>query len=304
MNLQKLPLTNNNCYKAAGKLNIKGIVVHSTGANNPNLRRYVGPDDGKLGKNAAGNHWNQPKPDGREVCVHAFIGKLADGSIATYQTLPWDMRGWHGGGGPKGSVNDTHISFEICEDSLSDAAYFAQVYQEAVELCAMLCKQYKLDPLKDSVILCHSEAHARGLASNHADVMHWFPKHGKTMDIFRADVDMAIGDTKPPVPAPLYRVRKTWEDIESQKGAFASLEGAKAIADDCGYTVFDEIGKAVYAPATATIATDDELRATIEELKEKLLERNETIETYAAQNNKLLDALKLIHETTNAALDG
>ena len=27
-----------------------------------------------------GNHWNQDKPDGRQVCVHAFIGKLSDGT--------------------------------------------------------------------------------------------------------------------------------------------------------------------------------------------------------------------------------
>ena len=84
------------------------------------LRRYVGPDDGLLGVNQYNNHWNQDRPDGKQVCVHAFIGKLKDGSIATYQTLPWDHRGWHAGG----SANDTHIGFEICEDGLTDATYF------------------------------------------------------------------------------------------------------------------------------------------------------------------------------------
>lgn len=115
MNLHKLILTNNACYKAGRTITSKGIMVHSTGANNPNLKRYVGPDDGLLGKNQYNNHWNQDKPDGRQVCVHAFIGKLADGSIATYQTLPWNHRGWHAGG----SANDTHIGFEICEDGLT-----------------------------------------------------------------------------------------------------------------------------------------------------------------------------------------
>src|SRR5699024_5237837 len=133
-----------------------------TGANNPNLKRYVGPDDGLLGKNQYGNHWNQDKPDGREVCPHAFIGKLADGSVATYQVLPWDYRGWHCGSGSEGSGNDTHISFEICEDDLTDANYFAAVYQEAVELCAYLCKEYGL--MAEDVI-CHSEGFVRGIAS-------------------------------------------------------------------------------------------------------------------------------------------
>ena len=138
MNLHKLILTNNACYKAGKTITPKGIMVHSTGANNPNLKRYVGPDDGLLGKNQYNNHWNQDTPDGRQVCVHGFIGKLADGSIATYQTLPWNYRGWHAGG----SANDTHIGFEICEDGLTDASYFSAVYKEAVELCVHLCKQY------------------------------------------------------------------------------------------------------------------------------------------------------------------
>ena len=88
MNLQKLIFTENACYKAGRKITVKGIMVHSTGANNPWLKRYVGPDDGKLGKNQNNNHWNTYHPVGREVYVHGFIGKLADGSVATYQTLP------------------------------------------------------------------------------------------------------------------------------------------------------------------------------------------------------------------------
>ena len=185
MTLYKLILTENACYKAGRKIAVKGIMVHSTGANNPTLKRYVGPDDGRLGKNQYNNHWNTYHPGGREVCVHAFIGKLADGSVATYQTLPWDHRGWHAGG----SANNTHIGFEICEDDLTDATYFKKVYTEAVDLCVHLCKEFGLTE-KD--IICHSEGYKRGVASNHGDVMHWFPKHGKSMDTFRADVAMKL----------------------------------------------------------------------------------------------------------------
>lgn len=193
MNLHTLLLTKNNCYKAAKPLTPKGVMIHSTGANNPWLKRYVGPDDGLLGKNTAGNHWNQPKPGGRSVCTHAFIGKLADGSIATYQTLPWNYEGWHCGEGKKGSANHTHIGFEICEDGLSNKVYFNAVYREAVEFTAHLCTLFKLNPKADGVVICHSEGYARGVASNHSDVMHWFAKHGKTMDDFRADVAQAMG---------------------------------------------------------------------------------------------------------------
>ncbi len=185
MNLKQCILTRNQCYTAGRTIAPKGVMVHSTGANNPNLRRYVQPDDGLLGLNPNGNHWNRA---GLNVCVHAFIGKLADGSVATYQTLPWNRRGWHAAAGRKGSANNTHIAFEICEDGLNDAAYFRAVYREAVELTAYLCKLYKLNPLKDGVVICHQEGYRRGIASNHGDVLHWFPKFGKTMDDFRVDV--------------------------------------------------------------------------------------------------------------------
>jgi hypothetical protein len=206
MNLHKLILTNNNCYKAGKKIAVKGIMVHSTGANNPNLKRYLWPDDGLLGKNQYGNHWNTATPGGRQVCVHAFIGLLGDGkTVATYQTLPWDMRGWHSASGAKGAAHDTHIGFEICEDGLSDPVYFGKVYQEAVELCAYLCDIYGLNPLADGVIIGHYEGHARGIASNHGDPKNWFPKHGKSMDTFRAAVAAEIkksGGTSAPAPAP------------------------------------------------------------------------------------------------------
>lgn len=256
MNLHKLIFTENACYKAGRKITVTGIMVHSTGANNPWLKRYVGPDDGLLGKNQYNNHWNTYHPGGREVCVHGFIGKLADGSVATYQVLPWDHRGWHAGG----SANNTHISFEICEDGLADGTYFKKVYQEAVELCAYLCKLYGLTE-KD--IICHSEGYKRGVASNHGDVMHWFPKHGKSMDTFRAavkelltaDADAPVQEETQPTPTEYpekltsgyYRVRKTWKDSKSQIGAYHILANAKAAADkNPGTFVFTNDGVAIY----------------------------------------------------------
>lgn len=261
MNLNKLIFTENACYKAGRKITVKGIMVHSTGANNPWLKRYVGPDDGKLGKNQYNNHWNTYHPGGREVCVHGFIGKLADGTVATYQTLPWDHRGWHAGG----SANNTHIGFEICEDDLTDGAYFAKVYKEAVELCAYLCKQYGLT---EKNIICHSEGYKQGVASNHGDVMHWFPKHGKSMDTFRAEVkallaadakeDEPVQEETPAVAYPekltsgYYRVRKTWKDSKSQVGAYRILKNAKAAADkNPGTFVFTNDGVAIYPEKAA-----------------------------------------------------
>lgn len=194
MNLLNCILTDNDCYKQGETIVPKGVMVHSTGANNPWLMRYVQPgsDDPdyagltqRIGVNRNLNSWNRI---GLSVCVHAFVGKLKDGTVASVQTLPWNHRGWHSGSGKKGSANDTHISFEICEDGLEDPDYFDAVYKEAVELTAHLCGLYGLNPLADGVVICHSEGCQRGIASKHGDVMHWFPKHGKSMDTFRKDV--------------------------------------------------------------------------------------------------------------------
>lgn len=268
LHLHKLIFTENACYKAGRRIVPRGIMVHSTGADNPWLKRYVGPDDGLLGENRYHNHWNQAMPDGRQVCVHAFIGKLADGTVATYQTLPWDYRGWHCGSGTKGSGNDSYISFEICEDSLADSSYLNEVYREAVGLCAYLCGLYGFTA---EDIICHSEGHARGIASNHGDVMHWFPRHGKDMDSFRAAVRERLaggvaasggnagGSAGSADTGTMYRVRKSWADASSQKGAFRVLDYAKQCADEnAGYSVFDEGGKAVYAGKALAVYTVQE----------------------------------------------
>ena len=196
MKLIRCLLTENDCYRTKRTIKPKGVMVHSTGADNPNLRRYVQPVKGGdgdyaalmalLGWNKNGNHWNRP---GLDVCVHGFIGRLADGSIASVQTLPWDHRGWHAGTGTSGrSANDTHISFEMCEDGLTDPAYFRQAYQTAAQLTAMLCKEYGLDPLADGVVICHQDGYRRGVASNHGDIYNWFPRFGLNMNDFRAEV--------------------------------------------------------------------------------------------------------------------
>lgn len=225
MNLRKQLLTNNDCYIRGRTIRPRGVMVHSTGANNPNLRRYVAPNDGLLGEPSL-RHWNQ---SGVGACPHAFIGKLADGSVATYQVLPWTMRGWHCGTGTSGiSANNTHISFEICEDGLTDASYFQAVYREAVELTAYLCKEYGLDPLADGVVICHAEGYKRGIASNHADVLHWFPKFGKSMDDFRADVAREMkGENDLTEEQVRAIVRDEYEKIEAERAKLPASEWAK-----------------------------------------------------------------------------
>lgn len=182
-------LTKNDCCKAGQKMTPKGIVVHSTGCNNPYLSRYIAPDNGKIGKNLYANDWNR---SGLDVCVHAFIGKDQNGAVKTVQTLPFDICCWGVGGGRNGSYNynPAYIQFEMCEDGLKDGAYCKAVYNKAVEFCTYICKKYNI-PVKN--IVSHYEAHQLGYGSDHIDPTNWWKYHSLTMDMFRADVTKAIG---------------------------------------------------------------------------------------------------------------
>lgn len=334
--------TQSKCYKNTTEMTPKGVLWHSTAANNPRIKRYVQPSDVKpaedsyskekwleiLGKNTYGNDWNHID---HNAGLNCWIGKLADDTITTVQTMPWNFKPWGCGSGSKGSCNNGWMQFEICEASLEDKDYFEEAYKEACEITAYLCKLYNIDP-KGTVdyngvivptILCHADSHKLGLGSNHGDIYHWFKLYNKTMDDVRNDVAKLLGsaiqvkeyelvvdvptytnaaDAKAKTNAKgtykkglyyifnkypsgvngmlniskdktgnsagawinpaenvlkeevkeevqeFYRVRTSWEDAKSQKGAFKSFDSAKSCCQEAGdgYKVFDWNGKEVY----------------------------------------------------------
>lgn len=200
--------TKNPCFTAGRKIKPSGIVVHSTGANNPNIKRYVGPDDGILGENKNNNHWNKPSAN---KCVHAWIGKVADGSIKIYQTLPWDYRSWGVGSGKNGSYNASHIQFEICEDGLTDEAYYTEAFNLAKELCVMLCRAFDIPA--DNIV-GHYEAYQAGYGSNHGDPKNWQKKFGGSMAQFRADVKTLLNGKNSPSNTVVIEGKETISETE------------------------------------------------------------------------------------------
>ena len=266
--------TQNPCYKNTSKMTVKGVLWHSTGANNPNLKRYVQPSDNatdkaewleKLGVNSYKNDLNHTTS---QIGLNAWIGKLADGTVTSVQSMPWDYKPWGCASGPKGSCNNGWIQFEICEDGLKDKTYFEAVYKEACELTAYLCDMFNIDPkgtvtvngVKVPTILCHADSHNLGFGSNHGDVLHWFPKFGKNMTDVRNDVAKLMESKNPtssitPTPTEMYRVRKAWEDSKSQIGAYSDLNNAKKACDKAGkdYEVYNSKGVAVYPIAPAEV---------------------------------------------------
>lgn len=220
--------TNSTCYKGTNKMTVKGVLWHSTGANNPTLKRYVQPSDtpdkrdtvtlAQIGKNAYKNDWNHIE---RQAGLNCWIGKLADGTVTTIQTMPWDYRPWGCGSGSKGSCNSGWIQFEICEDGLTDKTYFNAVYKEACEITAYLCKMFNIDPngtvnvngVKVPTILCHQDSYKLGMGSNHSDVTHWFPKHGKSMATARQDVAALLAADKTTTSKPTSTTGKTYSVV-------------------------------------------------------------------------------------------
>lgn len=210
-------MTKNPCYTAGQKITVKGLMLHSIGCPQPSAQKII-------------DYWNSPDYD--HACVHGFIdGNTGD----VYQTLPWNHRGWHGGG----TSNNTHIGVEMCEPACikytPNSAYFTcsdtaqakavaqRTYDSAVLLFAHLCKQFNLDPLQKNVVISHKEGHKIGIASNHGDPEHIWQQLGLgyTMDTFRKAVKAAMEEnTTEEQNNVIYRV---------QIGAFSKKPNAEAM---------------------------------------------------------------------------
>lgn len=244
MNMLKCLLTNNGCYKEAKRMTPVGIIIHSTGCNNPNLRRYVQPDDGIIGYNIYQNDWNHPETD---VCVHGFVGKTQKGDVRFVQTLPWNFQCWGCSSGWRGSYNRGYIQIEVCEDDLTNEKYFEKAFAVAMEVTRYLMKQYNISI---NNVISHKEAHDRGYASDHVDCNHWLAKFGKNMEWFRQQVKKGLTTTttKKPTTSTVkktssfksYMVKVTDPALNIRAGAGTNYKVNGMITDMGVYTIIAE----------------------------------------------------------------
>lgn len=197
--------TKNRCYLAAKPADHIGILVHSTGANNRNLKRYVDAPE-LAGVNTNGNHWNNPTGD---KCMHAFIGLDKAGEVMAIQTLPYEYACWGCGSGKRGSYNydpTAHIQFEICQGSDTDALYYRRAIEAAEEYCVQLCRMFGFT---EENIVSHKEAGRRGYASDHDDPEEWMANFGDDMNQFRARVAARLAEGKEEAGMMRYKVTGT-----------------------------------------------------------------------------------------------
>ena len=153
--------------------------------------------------------------NGTKTAIIAFqkaVGLSADGVVGL-NTL-------HALQGRTGS----YMAYNVVENQV----YFEDVYRKAVFTCAYVLKQLGVSKIDKKSLCSHAEGYQMGIASNHADVGHWWPKHGKSMDDFRADVKTYMETGKLP-----YSV-EVEESTESEIPAKTELEIAWDKACDMG----------------------------------------------------------------------
>ena len=270
--------TLNPAYTRNRKCHPVGILVHSTGTNNPYCSRYVDYVE-ELGHNKYQNHWNKPTA---AKAMHAFIGYSKDKfDIVAVETLPYD-RACMGAGGypiaynPDGTVKtyrsanydpQAYLQFEVCEDGLTDPIYYRKVWEVAEEYCVYLCEKFGWTAKN---ITSHYEAHTAKMASNHADPRHWMIRYGDSMDKFRLRVQKRLDEirmSKPEPSVPEKPVEKPKTDWHTFKLKITREENANLLSCKVGDVIDIEMEDYLEGVVPAEIGTECRAPNTLEAAK-------------------------------------
>lgn len=179
--------TDNGAYRSGRKINPQGSVNHSVGCAQPSVEVFYK----SMNKSSAG--WG----------VNAILGDFHKGDGRILVTMPLNARPWGCGSGKKGSWNNTRVQWEVCEpaghtysggtmigyDIAKNQVYFDRMWKMLVAWNVYVVDKfgYPISGISD-----HIESYYAGYGSGHADMGHWLPKHGKSMNALRAEVEAII----------------------------------------------------------------------------------------------------------------
>ena len=189
-------------------------------------------------------------PTSRQASCQYGIGP--DGRIGMY--VEEKNRSWCS----SSNANDQRaITIECASDTTEPYAMNSKVYDALIKLCVDICKRNGKKKLiwlgdKDKTLNYNPKSDEMVIT-----VHRWFANkscpgnwlYARLGDLAtKVTAQLGVTTTAPePTTSTLYRVRKTWTDSKTQKGAFKILSNAKKCADDnAGYSVFDEKGNVVY----------------------------------------------------------
>ena len=179
--------TDNGAYRAGKNINPTGGLNHSIGYAQPSADVIVR----NMNKTTAS--WG----------VTAILGDFHKGQGRIILCLPMKKgsacRNWGCGSGSKGSYNNSHVQWEVCEpsghtysggamigyDVKKNAEYFDRMWKLLVKWNVYVALELGYD---SAAIVDHAEAYRAGMGSNHSDMGHWLQKHGKSMNNLRAEV--------------------------------------------------------------------------------------------------------------------
>lgn len=170
-----------------------------------------------------------------DVRVHFYVD-----NTDAWQNLPLTLSGWHAADGD-GPGNRKTIAIEcIMSSSYNDRDKKSE--DNAAKLCAYLLDKYKFG-------IDHLYTHQHWYPAKYCPA-YILPHYNRFVNLVKSYMK---GSTPSPVPTPqpdtseMYRVRKSWGDAASQKGAYRNLESAKQCCDQYpDYYVFNSKGEAVY----------------------------------------------------------
>jgi len=203
-------------------------------------------------------------PAGREASCNYGIGK--DGKIALI--VEEKNRSWCS----SSNANDQRaVTIECASDTTHPYTMTDAVYTSLINLCTDICRRNGKNTLlwfadKNKTLAYTPKSNEMVLT-----VHRWFADkacpgdwlYNRLGDVAARVTHNLQGNTQKPsnaAPGALYRVRKSWQDAQSQKGAFSSLANAKKCANENpGYSVFDGSGTAVYPASSSSTPSNSSM---------------------------------------------
>jgi len=193
--ITQYPLTHNACYRKAIERKAIGIQLHSIGCAQGSAK--VIADSMMYSTNTGVTYVVDADLEGNvlqtlpeEYYTYADAG-FGNRNLITIEMGESDYMQYQ-----QNSANFTII------DSAKFKADITRAYNGAVLLCADICKRYGWNPMTKLsnglyLISSHYEGNKNGTSSNHVDPYHTWSKLGFSMDQFRQDVLIAMGDKTP-----------------------------------------------------------------------------------------------------------
>ena len=186
-----------------------------------------------------------------ETCANVFCGTRqassnygigTDGRVGLY--VDEKDRAWTS----SSSANDSQaVTIEVANNSgAPDWTVSDKAFNKLIDLCVDICKRNGIKELtftgdKNGTLTCHYMFAATACPGPYLKA-----RMPEIANLVNRRLGGSITTTQKEEVKKYYRVRKTWEDANSQIGAYSILENAKNNCKE-GYSVYDWNGKEVYS---------------------------------------------------------